>query len=237
MFKISTLLITLKYREAMMELRCGDKKIDIEPKNLIVMGFTPRDRKVLRELFEALEKIGGFIPDKTPMTYPLSADLLTTKDEISVVGNDTNGEVEYLIIPLNGDIYIGVGSDHADKQIESLNIQKSKQLCAKHMCKELWKWSEVKDHWDKVVLESRYVINGVEELYQKNIAEVMLRPEKIIQSVESFYNKKISELDCVIFSGSVPTLGGFRYGEHFKYSLFDPVKNRKISSEYSIIIL
>ncbi|WP_445492016.1 DUF2848 family protein [Niallia sp. 03133] len=220
-----------------MELRYDNKVFDIKPKNLIVMGFTPRDGKVIRELFEALRKIGGSIPAKTPMTYPLSPELLTTSDEISVVGNDTNGEVEYLIIPINGDIYIGVGSDHADKHVESYDIQKSKQLCAKHMCKEVWKWSEVKDHWDKVVLESRYFVDGVDELYQKNIAEVMLRPEKIIQSVEDFYNKKIADLDCVIFSGSVPTLDGFRYGEHFRYSLFDPVKNRKIGSEYSIIKL
>lgn len=217
-----------------MELKYGDKVIVYEPKNLIVMGFTPRDEKVINELFVALRKIGGVIPDKTPMTYPLAVELLTTKEEIFVVGNDTNGEVEYLIISLNGDIYIGVGSDHADKNIESLNIHKSKQLCAKHMCNEVWKWSEVKDHWDQVVLESRYIVNGVEELYQKNIAEVMLRPENIIQSVEDFYHKKISDFDCVIFSGSIPTLDGFRYGEHFKYSLFDPVKNRKISSEYSI---
>jgi hypothetical protein len=217
-----------------MELRYDNKIMAFEPQNLIVMGFTPRDEKLLKELFTALRKIGGDIPDKTPMTYPLSAELLTTKEEIFVVGNDTNGEVEYLIISFKGDIYIGVGSDHADKNIESLNIHKSKQLCAKHMCKEVWKWSEVKDHWDKVVLESRYIVNGVEELYQKNIAEVMLRPENIIQSVEEFYHKKISDFDCVIFSGSIPTLNGFRFGEHFQYSLFDPVINRKISSGYSI---
>jgi hypothetical protein len=220
-----------------MELRYSNEIIDIEPKKLIAMGFTPRDEKVIRELFEALRKIGGSIPDKTPMTYPLSPDLLTTRDKIFVVGKDNNGEVEYLIIPFNDDIYIGVGSDHADKQVESFDIQKSKQLCAKHMCKEVWRWNEVKDHWDEIVLESRYIVDGVEELYQKNIAEVMLRPEKIIQSVEDYYSRKISDLDCVIFSGSVPTLNGFRYGEHFRYSLFDPVKNRKIGSEYSIIKL
>lgn len=220
-----------------MELRCSNEIIDMEPKNLIVMGFTPRDEKVIKELFEALKNIGGSIPDKTPMIYPLSQDLLTTREEITVVGNDTNGEVEYLIISYHGDIYIGVGSDHADKQIESSDIHRSKQLCAKHMCQEIWKWSEVKDHWDQVVLESRYLVNGTEELYQKNIAEIMLRPEKIMESVEEFYHKKISDMNCVIFSGSVPTLGGFRYGEHFRYSLFDPVKRRKIGSEYSIIKL
>jgi hypothetical protein len=217
-----------------MELRYGNKTMAFDPQNLIVMGFTPRDEKVLNELFTALRKIGGVIPDKTPMTYPLSTELLTTKKDIYVVGNDTNGEVEYLIVSFNGEIYIGVGSDHADKNIESFHIHKSKQLCAKHMCKEVWKWTEVKDHWDNLVLESRYTVNGVEELYQKNIAEVMLRPETIIQTVEDYYHQKLSDFDCVIFSGSIPTLNGFRFGEHFQYSLYDPIMNRKISSEYSI---
>ncbi|WP_203287775.1 DUF2848 family protein [Metabacillus sp. cB07] len=220
-----------------MELRCEGETIHFQPEHLVVMGFTSRDTRVLKKLFNAMEKIGGQIPETTPVVFPLSADLLTTKEEISVVGSDTNGEVEYLIILSKGEIYIGVGSDHADKQIESQNIHKSKQLCAKHMSEEVWKWSAVKDHWDEIVLESRYIVNGKEELYQRNIAEVMLRPEDIIQSVESDYDHSLLNLECVIFSGSVPTIDGFKYGEHFKYSLHDPVNKEKISSEYSVKIL
>lgn len=217
-----------------MEFTCEAEIITYEAERLIAMGFTPRDEKVLKDLFIALKKLGGSIPDKTPMTYPLSPCLLTNEDEIVVVGNQTNGEVEYVIISWDGELYIGVGSDHADKQIETIDIQKSKQLCAKHIGREIWKWQDVKDHWDQIILESYYQVNGKEELYQRNIAKVMLRPETIIETVEEYYGEKITHWNGVIFSGSVPTINGFRYGEHFKYALIDPVRNRKIGSEYSI---
>src|SRR5699024_12545366 len=52
------------------------------------------------------------------------------------------------------DMYITVGSDHTDRELEAVNIGKSKQVCGKPFGKKAWKLDDVLTHWDELILSS-----------------------------------------------------------------------------------
>ena len=120
----------------------------------------------LRAHIEELEKIGVPAPQTVPMIYQLSPELLSTETEISTVRNDSSGEVEVVLLNIEGEWYVGIGSDHTDRVLEAVSIQKSKQVCAKPISKELWPLSSIEDHWDDLQLKSWYSVNGEVQLYQ-----------------------------------------------------------------------
>ena len=42
---------------------------------------------------------------------------------------------------------------------------------------------------------------------------------------------------CVIFSGTVPVLNGFKYGSNFRCEMIDEVLNRTLSMNYDIHVI
>ena len=43
-----------------------------------------------------------------------------------------------MLLNIEGEWYVGIGSDHTDRVLEAVSIRKSKQVCAKPISKELW---------------------------------------------------------------------------------------------------
>lgn len=77
------------------------------------------------------------------------------------------GEVEYIIITQGDEIYIGLGSDHTDRKLESASVPKAKQVCPKPIGHDIWKYSDLKDHWDSIKLNSYQTVDGKEIPYQQ----------------------------------------------------------------------
>ena len=42
---------------------------------------------------------------------------------------------------------------------------------------------------------------------------------------------------CVIYSGTVPVLNGFQYGENFRCEMIDETLNRSLSMNYNIHVI
>src|SRR5688500_2482112 len=124
-----------------------------QPTELVIAGWTGRDEIALKKHIKELEEIGVKPPKTTPIFYRVAASLFTHDAEIQVSGPDTSGEVEFVLI--NGDeMRIAVGSDHTDRKAETIGVSLSKQLCAKPVSAQSWRYSEVKPHWEKLVLRS-----------------------------------------------------------------------------------
>lgn len=100
---------------------------------------------------------------------------------VAFVGDKTCGEVEYVIVLCHGKIYIGVGSDHTDRELEAVNVPKAKQICAKPICASLWDYEEIKDHWDEIRLRSWQTVGGEEILYQEGTLRDILPVETILK--------------------------------------------------------
>jgi uncharacterized protein DUF2848 len=199
---------------------------EVKISELIIAGWTGRDEIALKKHIKELEEIGVKPPKTTPIFYRVAANLFTHETEIQVSGPDTSGEVEFVMISTLGGLKVAVGSDHTDRKAETIGVSLSKQLCAKPVSAKSWKYSEVKPHWEKLVL--RAWADG--ELYQEGPVTAMRSPEDLMGR----YPLKPGH---AMFCGTLAAKGGIRPSKRFKMELEDPVLMRKLTHEYAIKVL
>ena len=72
-------------------------------------------------------------PSSVPVFYRNAVTNVVQTDRLEVLGPDTSGEVEPVIVALDDGLWIGLGSDHTDRKAETMGIALSKQLCGKVM--------------------------------------------------------------------------------------------------------
>lgn len=209
------------------------KVIEVKFDNLFVIGYAGRNiRKTISHIKELEKQLGVPAPNKIPTIFQCSNTLLTQEENIHFIGDNTCGEVEYVIVLLDGNIYIGIGSDHTDRKLESISVLKAKQICPKPIGNILWDYKEIKDHWDDIKLVSYQEINGKEVMYQNGTLADILTVEKILGELEA----RVGDIkNSVIYSGTVPLEGDFLFGERFRCEMIDEKYKRKITSNYNVI--
>ena len=84
---------------------------------------------------ELEEKLGVAPPKRIPTIFECSHELLTQADSIKFLGEKTCGEAEYVIVLDKGNIYIGIGSDRADRGQDSVSEHQSKHICPSPICR------------------------------------------------------------------------------------------------------
>lgn len=215
-----------------MHSRAGAELRGIHVSALVIAGWTGRDTAALEKHIAELEAIGVARPATTPIFYRVSSARLTTAGEIEVIGTESSGEVEYVLLKHDGRLWVGVGSDHTDRKAETYGVTLSKQMCDKPMAEELWPLVEVAGHWDRLVLRS-WAVNGKRrELYQEGEVAGMLDPQTLIGKYEAT-DGAFAE-DNVMFCGTHPAKGGVRAAERFEFELEDPVLGRRIRHGYAV---
>lgn len=208
---------------------------DVYFDKLVMAGYTGRDQAEVQAHIEELKAHGIPAPDHTPTLYPCSPQLLTTSDEIWVLSNDTGGEAEFAMVPSPDGLLIGAASDHTDRKLEETNIPLAKQVCAKIISSEVWRFTDVQKHWDRLILRSWVGENGREELYQEGRLERMMTPDDILRTVRD--NMK-SPGEALVFSGTMAVLGGnFKNLPVFTVELEDPVRGRALRCSYRTHVL
>lgn len=196
----------------------------MQVQHLIIAGWTGRDAAALKQHIRELEEIGVKPPRITPVFYRVAASLLTTAEEIQVSGPDSSGEVEFVLLQKADGLWVTVGSDHTDRKAETIGVSLSKQLCAKPVARDAWRFAEVKPHWDKLVLRSW--ADGA--LYQEGPVTAMRAPEELMQKYGGL------RPSTAMFCGTLAAQGGIRPANRFRIELDDPVLKRKLAHEYTI---
>lgn len=202
---------------------------------LVVAGWTGRDRVAMEKHIVELEAIGVARPPSVPVFYRVAASRLTTAEAIQITGGDSSGEVEFVVIPIDGRLWVGVGSDHTDRQAETFGITLSKQMCEKPVAATLWPFDEVADHWDQLVLRSFAIEDGRRRLYQEGPVTAMQHPLDLIAGYPDG-GGSLSE-GTLMFCGTLAAKGGIRPADRFEFELEDPVLGRRITHGYDIIRL
>ena len=200
----------------------------------VIAGWTGRDPVARDKHIAELEAIGIARPATTPIYYRCSARRLTTEDSIEVCGNDSSGEVEFVLIGWQGRTFVGLGSDHTDRKVESYSVTVSKQMCDKPVASTLWELEDVIGHWDKMILRSYATIGGARVLYQEGTLDAMLPVKDLID--RGFGGKGLPD-GCAMFGGTFAAKGGIRPADRFDFELEDPVLKRKISHGYDVITM
>jgi hypothetical protein len=200
----------------------------------VIAGWTGRDPVARDHHIAELAAIGIAPPASTPIYYRCSARRFTTDTSIECTGGESSGEVEFCLFGGNGKTYVGVGSDHTDRKVETYNITVSKQMCDKPVAATLWDLAEVEGHWDQIILRSFATIDGVRVLYQEGTLSGMLPVAELIRL--GFGGTTLPE-GTAMFGGTFAAKGGIRPATRFDYEIEDPVLKRKIAAGYDIVTL
>ena len=208
----------------------GPSEAEIDVARLVVAGWTGRNKEAMEHHITELEALGVKRPAATPMFYLVSAVRLTQSDRIEVIGEGSSGEAEFVLIGTEDGLLVGIGSDHTDREAETVGVTLSKQMCDKPVGNAVWRYDEVKEHWDQIIIRSYATIGGEKMLYQEGTVAAMLAPEALIAQFE----QETIAPGTAMFCGTLPAIGGVRGSTDFTCELEDPILNRKITAHYDI---
>jgi len=209
------------------------KELFFKLRRMVNAGYTGRDSQKVKKHIEELGKEGIPPPESIPMIYEIISKLIYFDEEIEVIGNKTSGEAEFVLLCTGEDVFIGVGSDHTDRELEKVSIIKSKQICPNMMSRNVWNYEEVKEQWDEMILRGWVKDeNGEKCLYQEAPLSTIMSPKDLIGFVEDKLDDK--NLDgLIIYSGTVAIITEkIIYSDYFEAELYNPKTNRKLTCAY-----
>jgi hypothetical protein len=206
-------------------LMLGANEVQVPIDTTIVAGWTGRNRDAVEVHIAELEELGVQRPSSSPVFYRVSSSRLSTALEIEATAT-SSGEVEPVLLKHEGRLWVGVGSDHTDRDVEKYSVAVSKQLCDKPLARSFWLYEEVANHWDHLILRS-WIDDDV--LYQEDSLVTLLPPDEILRLAEP-------QLDdgTLMFCGTCASHGGIRPAKTFRYQLADPVLTRKTEGAYRV---
>ena len=214
-------------------LMANGRSIECRVEELVIAGWTGRDQAAIAAHIKEMKEWGVAGPAQTPMYYRVGASLLTTADEIEVVGRESSGEAEFVLFNIGGEIYVGTGSDHTDRKAEAVGITLAKQMCPKVVAREAWPFAEVENHWEKLTIRAWATIDGERVLYQEGSVTAMRDPRELIR----IYCERTGSAfgpGYAMYGGTFAAIGGIRWSEAFEFTLEDPVMQRSISHKYKV---
>jgi len=217
----------------------GTESLCFTVQRMINGGFTGRDSASVQAHIAELAAEGVAPPPAVPVLYPVVRHNLTTGDQVQVAGKRTSGEAEYVLFLDEEEVYVSVGSDHTDRALEAYGVLESKQVCLNVCSKQAWRFGDVDDRWDELVLRSWVTpsVGADEVLYQDGVLGALLPPDDLIMRVLSAPG--VSDRDgLVIFGGTIPLIAGETIcGSAFRCELEDPLSGRKLESRYDVTVL
>ena len=208
----------------------GECPIALTGYRSIVAGYTGRDEKQVQHHIDELAAIGVAPPPQVPMFYPMPVTAVTTSDKLSVAGDNTSGEIEPVLIRFAGKNYLGIGSDHTDRTLETVDIGQSKQVCPKPVgfdILEVDDWATF--DWDGCT--ARSWVDG--ELYQSGSLSGLRRPDALLAILSGRDDEFDDGTEFIIFAGTIPLIdGNFAAGERWELELTLP-DGRSLRHTYS----
>lgn len=208
----------------------GAKAARVPVNKLIVAGWTGRDRAAIEKHIRELEELGVKRPSTTPVYYRVAASRVTTAPVVEVSGSASSGEVEFVLAQWNGELWVGLGSDHTDRQAEAYDVTVSKQMCEKPVASTFWRFSDIEAHWDEIAMRSFIIEKGARIAYQTGKVSGMIAPRELVAG----FSKDGLPEGFLMFCGTFAAIGGIRPSKRFEGELEDPRTGRRISLGYDI---
>jgi hypothetical protein len=201
---------------------------------MVNAGYVGKNQEEVRRHIEELAAKGIPGPKSIPVLYPVVCNVLSLDPAIEVYGNETSGEVEYVLCVVTEDeVYVGLGSDHTDRHLEETDIPRAKQICPNLLGRTVWPLAEVESHWDDLLMNASAVKDGKETLYQEGRLGLLLNPAELMSFVKSKISGSLENL--IIFSGTMGMLTGeFIFSQKFSAKLIDEKLNRRLEISYEI---
>ncbi len=209
------------------------RRVTIE--NLIIAGWTGRDPAAVQHHIAELAALGVPAPSAVPLFYRVAADLVTETDTLQVLGPETSGEAEPLLINDGGILWLGLGSDHTDRGLEAVSVAHSKQACGKPVARGLWRYDELADRLDDIRLLS-LIRNDPEaewQEYQKGTLAAIRPLRELIALLPDGDLPPGVGLLC----GTLGAIGGVQPATYFRMEMHDPATGRALIHTYRADLL
>ena len=202
-------------------------------RRLLAGGYTGRDPAAVEEHIAELAVLGVPRPKHVPSIFVANPELLRMGGTVWAYDGTSSGEAEYVLLIGRDDIFVCIGSDHTDRGLESLSIEKSKQIYPKIVSRQVWRLDELLPRWDDLRLRSRIGENGELTDYQDGALAQLTRPERLLDLIGPDPGA-----GAVVFSGTLPVLGGHvRPAPRFEAELLDTDRRSLAALGYDIAVL
>ena len=236
--------------ELKIESRSGRAARTFEVGSVSGARFSARDMAGMRRRLDARIAEDGHYTMATrtnPSIFRITRHLLTLDDEFEVQGPLTGGEAEVVAIRDGREIFITVGSDQVDRELDPLFPDKPKQMCPHPIAATAWPYDEVRDHWDQIQIYSDVVVKGhtvpiqdttidtqVDLQYLLAMDVVRSLPDVMVLYCGSapFLKQSIAE---AIARHDLPPETAHGTGERFLVRLHDPVLDRTIEHAFRAV--
>ncbi|WP_097458822.1 DUF2848 domain-containing protein [Mangrovitalea sediminis] len=221
-----------------LQFAIDETSLAVDIHHCTVAGWTGRDALAIQHHIDELAALGVTPPSSVPLYYRVSSGILSQAPEIEVVGGSSSGEVEPLVLANGGHLYLGLASDHTDRDLESHSVALSKQVCLKPVADRLWHFDEVADHLESIEMRSWIQEAGSADwvLYQEGSLSA-IRPLTDLIAGAGLEQAAGQDTAAAMLCGTLGAKGGVRPAQTFRMELRDPVKGRTISHEYRIFEL
>lgn len=212
----------------------ADRPLAVSPERVYNLGSATVDATAAlahqEEVADVGVRIAFDIP--APRIYPMATSSVTTDPTIGVHSDRTSGEVEIVLVVASGELYVGVGSDHTDRDLERASIIWSKQYCPSVLGRRVWRWADVEPAWPRLLLES--TVDG--ELYQSSLASVFLPPLEILRVL----GERVTELpgSYLVYCGTYTSIAKrIAFGRSWTATLRDPDTGDRLDLAYEVVDL
>ncbi len=212
------------------------RRITVDVGAFVVAGWAGRDLAAIEHHIEELAELGVPRPSAVPLFYRVAENQLTQSSSIQALGPDSSGEVEVLVFMAEGEMYVSLTSDHTDRKLEAQSVALAKQVCAKPVASQAWRFAEVAGHWDELVIRSFIPEDGRQVTYQEGTLAA-LRPPLSLLAGYLGENAGVWPAGMAMSCGTVGAIGGIRPAALFSMELYDPRTGRCLCHNYAIEVL
>ena len=215
------------------KIEAEGSSLRFEPQALIIAGFTGRSRAKVQEHIDEMRAHGVPIPDAVPTFYAVAPSLATTARAIDVTTPESSGEVEPVLLAHGDEWFITLGSDHTARDEEKLDIARSKAACPKILCTGVWRYADVRPHWDRLQLRSWAIENGARIPYQQGSCADVIPLDELVATLR----QRVRDLpdNFIMCMGTLPLIPGkFIYAPRYEFALDDPVLGRSFTLGYDV---
>lgn len=223
--------------------------LDVEIDQLVIAGWAGRDAAAIQAHIAELAAIGVAPPSSTPCFYRVADTLLTQSPVVQLLGGTSSGEIECVLIDSPEGTLVAIGSDHTDREVEAYGVAVSKQVCAKPVSRDAWRYADVAPHWDQLHMQSWVVkADGQRIDYQSGTVAGLLPPPSLWSLYAQTGSRDASAPSAdaalparsAMYSGTLAVHGAMAAmtdGDTFILELTDPVLDRQLTHRYTVAML
>ncbi len=211
-----------------------EETVTINVEKMINAGYTGRNQEEVQKHVDELKEKGVPAPERVPAYFPKFNQALVQSDQLQALTADGHwGEAEFVLLCGKNEIFVAAGSDHTDRELEKDDIPRAKQIYPNVISREVWRLSDVKDHWDEIKLKSFIEKEGEKVIFQETRLSALLPPENLLSRIENIIKGGEKE-GLVIFSGTVGSEISIDYSPYFEVKLEDPIRDDVLQLSYEL---